>query len=331
KNAGGPDAYGYSWIDSDDAAGPVFDWVDISAVGVSVALADDGSTGPLGMGFSFPFYDSSYSDVYIGSNGVLSFGTGATSRTNQNLPIVTAPNNLIALWWDDLDPAEGGNIYYYYDSVNERFIVSFVEIRNYQNPDGTGSLSFQAILYPNGQIVLQYGTMDPGADADGFTSATVGLENVDGSDGLSVVYNAAYMHSDLAISFKAARWMSASPAGGSIESNSSAVVTINFDATDLANGEYGGQVTIVSNDPTQSSVTIPVSLAISSFVCGDANGSSTIDVADAVFIINYAFKGGPAPDPLASGDANGSASVDVADAVYIINYAFKGGPAPNCP
>ncbi|MCK5125633.1 MAG: dockerin type I repeat-containing protein, partial [candidate division Zixibacteria bacterium] len=139
------------------------------------------------------------------------------------------------------------------------------------------------------------------------------------------------MHSDLAISFKAARWMSASPAGGSIESNSSAVVTINFDAAELADGEYGGQVTIVSNDPIQSSVTIPVSLAISSFVCGDANGSSTIDVADAVFIINYAFKGGPAPDPLASGDANGSASVDIADAVYIINYAFKGGPAPVCP
>ncbi|MCK5125727.1 MAG: thrombospondin type 3 repeat-containing protein [candidate division Zixibacteria bacterium] len=64
--------------------------------------------------------------------------------------------------------------------------------------------------------------------------------------------------------------------------------------------------------------------------CGDANGDDMVNVGDAVFIINYAFKGGPAPEPVESGDANGDSECNVGDAVYIINYAFKGGPEPVC-
>jgi len=67
------------------------------------------------------------------------------------------------------------------------------------------------------------------------------------------------------------------------------------------------------------------------FVCGDANGDGPINVADAVYIINYVFKGGPAPDPLEAGDANCDDAVNLADAVYLINYVFKGGPEPCCP
>ncbi len=61
---------------------------------------------------------------------------------------------------------------------------------------------------------------------------------------------------------------------------------------------------------------------------GDANGDGSVNVGDAVFLINFVFKQGPAPDPLLSGDANCDASANVGDAVYIINFVFKGGPAP---
>lgn len=63
-------------------------------------------------------------------------------------------------------------------------------------------------------------------------------------------------------------------------------------------------------------------------VCGDANGDWQVNVGDAVYVISYVFKGGPAPDPVCAGDANGDSSTNVADAVYLINYVFKGGPPP---
>ena len=47
-----------------------------------------------------------------------------------------------------------------------------------------------------------------------------------------------------------------------------------------------------------------------------------------IYLINYIFKSGPAPDPLCVGDANGDDTINIGDAVYLINYIFKGGLAP---
>jgi agmatine/peptidylarginine deiminase len=76
---------------------------------------------------------------------------------------------------------------------------------------------------------------------------------------------------------------------------------------------------------TEQAVTVMV------YICGDANGDGEINVADAVFVINYVFKGGPAPIPDIAGDANGDGETNLADAVYVISYVFKGGPPPQCP
>ena len=36
RDNGGPDLWGYSWVDSDDPAGPTYGWIDISSVGTPV-------------------------------------------------------------------------------------------------------------------------------------------------------------------------------------------------------------------------------------------------------------------------------------------------------
>ncbi len=64
------------------------------------------------------------------------------------------------------------------------------------------------------------------------------------------------------------------------------------------------------------------------FVCGDAEGSASISISDAVYLINYIFAGGPAPVPVIRGDADCSGLVTISDAVYLINYIFAGGPVP---
>lgn len=71
---------------------------------------------------------------------------------------------------------------------------------------------------------------------------------------------------------------------------------------------------------------VPISVRI--LQCGDANGDGNVNVGDAVFVVNYVFRGGPAPDPICLGDANGDGNVNVGDAVYIVNYIFRGGYPP---
>ena len=71
--------------------------------------------------------------------------------------------------------------------------------------------------------------------------------------------------------------------------------------------------------------------ALATMVGGDANGDRSVNIGDAVFIVNYIFKSGLAPVPYLAGDANCDQLVNIGDAVYLINYIFKGGPAPCSP
>jgi hypothetical protein len=83
----------------------------------------------------------------------------------------------------------------------------------------------------------------------------------------------------------------------------------------------------------QDSLSGQVTVGTTSYVCGDANGSGTVNISDAVYLISYIFSGGSAPVPLLAGDANCDSTVNISDAVYLISYIFSGGAAPcaSCP
>ena len=82
----------------------------------------------------------------------------------------------------------------------------------------------------------------------------------------------------------------------------------------------------VNYDTTQ--ITIVVEESAQQYICGDANQSGSVNLSDAVYIINYVFRDGEPPMPYASGNVNCDASVNISDAVYLINYIFSGGHAP---
>lgn len=65
-------------------------------------------------------------------------------------------------------------------------------------------------------------------------------------------------------------------------------------------------------------------------ICGDVNRNGVLELGDVVYLINYTFRGGPAPNPLWSGDTDSDIAIDPDDVVYLINYIFKGGPKPSC-
>ncbi len=61
---------------------------------------------------------------------------------------------------------------------------------------------------------------------------------------------------------------------------------------------------------------------------GDADRSGQVDVADAIYLINYIFIGGPTPNPLNVGDTNGDCRLNIADVVYLVSYIFRSGASP---
>jgi hypothetical protein len=68
------------------------------------------------------------------------------------------------------------------------------------------------------------------------------------------------------------------------------------------------------------------------YKCGDANDDKHIDVADAIYLIDYIFTGGYAPKEICLGDGSGDGVVDIMDAVTMISYIFQGGSLPcQCP
>ncbi len=152
---------------------------------------DDQNVGPFPLGFTFNHYDNLYSTLRLCSNGWASFNSTSISLNNTIIPSPTLPNNLLAIYWDDLDAnsATGfGQVFYYHDPVNQRFIVEFDSMAHFGAGITGEYFTFEAILYPGGDLDYSYKAIIPGTMTN-FPSASVGKENAVGTAGVQVTYN----------------------------------------------------------------------------------------------------------------------------------------------
>lgn len=341
KNAGGPDAYGYNWLDSDEPGGPTFDWIDVSGTGaeISSGIDDDNFIGPFSIGFEFPYYDSAYTEFYVSANGYIGFGptTDLGAHSNDHIPDAGTPNNLIAWCWDDLNPVEAGfSPSIYLDATSERCVIQFVDYPEYGANSGD-VVNAELILYPNGAIKIQYQSFGSGFD---LTSATVGIEDSEGQDGLEVAYNTTYLHDNLALQFsRPLHWLFMSYDQGELAAGEEDTLMLKYVTTDLDSGAYYAEVRVYSNDPDpeDNPMIVDVELTVGdsgpTYICGDVDDDELINISDAVFVISYIFNSGTAPDPIESGDVDCNGLTNITDAVYLIAFIFGDGPAPcaECP
>jgi len=70
---------------------------------------DDGSFGPVKLGVSLPFFGNVYSNLFVNTNGVISFLFPINSSKPLDFPMFVP---LIAVFWNDLNPLTNGQIYY---------------------------------------------------------------------------------------------------------------------------------------------------------------------------------------------------------------------------
>ncbi|MBE3574316.1 MAG: PKD domain-containing protein [Firmicutes bacterium] len=252
---GGPDRFGMIWLDSDQPGGPTFEWVDITTTGNRVNLGDDSGVS-VDLPWPFPFYGGTYTSLSVCSNGYLTFGSTTGDYSNDPIPDDNTPNNLLAVYWDDLSPNRAGSVYTYHDAAHERFVVEWYQVPLYPN---TGALTFEAILYPDGRILYQYGPPEAPLNFGGkANSATVGIENADGSDGLEVVFNAPYVHNGLAVLFYPFAWLSTNVSQGSVAPGASQDVQVLFDLRPIASGSLDGRLVLDSNDLLHPEIAAPV-------------------------------------------------------------------------
>ncbi len=286
--SGGPGTFGYTWIDN-NSGGPAYDYIDITGMGELANVGGDGNES-VALPFSFNFFGENEDSVTIGANGFLTFAPVTGSNfANQQIPSTANPNLFIAPFWDDIEPQNGGGVYYY--GTDEYFIVQFDSVPGFGFPPFIpipAPVSFQVILYPDGTIKMQYEDVENSAMR---TSSTVGLEGPQGLSGLQVIFNNEYLTDGLAITFTP-------PVRGTIAPGETDEVPITFSTEGLEAGEtYFGDIAINSNDPVSSLVNIPVSLQvlglpeIVSFTLVNAQLNEEIgplEEADIVNVDNYA-------------------------------------------
>jgi hypothetical protein len=176
----GPDAFGYT------GSGIANNLRNVAGSGTQVSLGDDQVSGALNIGFSFDFYGSTYSSVYVSSNGFLTFTGGGSSGccTGQALPTSDGINNLIAGLWEDLDTNGNSTGTMWYDVLgvagSREFVMGFYDVAHFPSGNPT---TFEMILHEgSNDIELQYGRLS----GDGGTHS-VGIENATGTIGLQVL------------------------------------------------------------------------------------------------------------------------------------------------
>lgn len=169
--------------DCDQYTGAPIPFAPVAVGGTNLFLGDDELSTAIPMGFSFDFFCNTYTEIYIASNGILTFDplAGSGCCSGQLIPDVFDANDVIALCWDDLYPLGAGTITYQTLGVapNRRFVVSYTGIPFCCGT--TGDVTTQAILYETTNVIEFHNTQ-----INPTSVATQGIENSTGTSGFAV-------------------------------------------------------------------------------------------------------------------------------------------------
>lgn len=199
NSVGGPDGFGYTFIDSMELSGPFHFFIDISGTGTDAGISLDDETVIVNTGFPFNYYGTIYNQVRISTNGWLSFGSSSTAADFSNdcpLPISLSAGAgaRLAVLHDDLDLNNSAGQAVYYQtfplcptSAGGDGACTIIQWHNAEYWPTSDQFSFQVVLYENGNILNQYPAGDPGMG----NSSTTGIQNIDATVGLNYACNTA--------------------------------------------------------------------------------------------------------------------------------------------
>jgi hypothetical protein len=283
----GSDAYGYFWKDDSDNGGPVYNWIDIENQDnliVHLGDQDDSSVGPLNIGFDFPFYGDVFNQVFLSSNGSMSFMGNYAPWLNTFLPTTSAPSALIAPWWDDLNNDAGpqGTLYMWSNGYDQ-CIMTWKDFPKF----GTSDLyTFQVILDSFGKLIFQYERVD------GVTnSSTIGMQSANRSAGLLIRYNdESPFEAGTAISIHPpVPWFMATGWSGQLGPGESSSFVVTIQSLNLDPGHYDMPLTLFTSAENYRETEMMVGLDVvhGQHPSGDVNLDYIVNIRDLMDLLDY--------------------------------------------
>ncbi len=189
QTSGGPDAYGYTWKNSSHTSNPPsYSWVDITTRGDLVTgLADDNVVGPFPIPAGFQYYWYPISQIWIGSNGYISFnGVNMASPFPSMVPSPAGGNDWLAPHMADLNFSGANNpAQCYYYANQDSLVVSYINVPYWSvtAPGYSGSNSFQ-IVWTKADKHIQFNYQSLSSAGATSQDCVTGIENVTGALGL---------------------------------------------------------------------------------------------------------------------------------------------------
>jgi len=306
KGSGGPDEFGYSWKDSDEEGGPIFNWIDISSTGTDISTdCDDCDFGPYSIGFNFPFYESSYTEFYLNTNGYIYFGED-----------IEYEDGYISWADSDLDPGNGGTIHM--QNFGSYIVLQFTDYWDY---DEYGKVTAELILHSNGNITMQYLSVDD--DFPNSEGGWIGLwDEINENELIISDYEEGYLHDELAIKIKMPQKFYTEVADGTVIPGGSKIVDVVFDSEGVYKGIYHGILTVTGNDYANPSddVTLTMEVLNSAPIAEDVATDTYENVAIAIPLAGSDVDGDELTYTVLTLPANGT----YADGIYTPDAGWFG-------
>lgn len=202
-----PTWYGY-WaydnLDTNFMQSPLFDWVELDPMyggsGASEYKLDDDDHIIVQLPFEFKYFNRTYNELTINSNGWASFiPCDIDYFYNYTIPMALGPKAVLAPFWDDLEVINEDSIRVYtkYEQNNGRYIIEWSRALN--GFDEVTEETFAIYLYnqesittESGDGVIEFHYLDiSDIDADKNFS-TIGIEDHTKNEGIQYVFNNIY-------------------------------------------------------------------------------------------------------------------------------------------
>ena len=190
QSIGGPDTYGYYYIDNAGEGRQDFIWIDISGTGTQIEpTLHYFMSDPIEIGFGFEFYGQTYDYMWVNSHGSVHIGERDVWLMENDCPLpdTSSPHAPMAMvFWDRLKIQYeiGQGVYYQnFDTADVEFTV--VQWKASVDNELDDSLEFEVIIYEDGSLLYQYNYMPVNTPSGQGQFATIGIEYDSIPSGLS--------------------------------------------------------------------------------------------------------------------------------------------------